>query len=189
MSAALENKKIAILVANGFEQVELTKPREALLEAGATVHIVSPESDQVQGWNHYDKADFFPVDVELKAADAANYDGLLLPGGTVNPDQLRTNKQAVAFITAFFSANKPVAAICHGPWSLVEADAVKGRTVTSWPSLQTDLKNAGATWVDQEVVVDSGLITSRNPNDIPAFNEHMIQAFAAGTTEPQLQTA
>ncbi|MCM1981628.1 type 1 glutamine amidotransferase domain-containing protein [Lyngbya confervoides] len=186
MSLTLADKKIAILVANGFEQTELTKPREALLEAGAQVHIISPESDQVQGWNHYDKADFFPVDVELTAAKADLYDGLLLPGGTVNPDQLRVNKQAIAFIKAFFKANKPVAAICHGPWSLIEADAVRDRTVTSWPSLQTDLKNAGATWVDQAVVVDNGLITSRNPDDIPAFNQQLIQAIAAGTQ--QLQT-
>ena len=185
MSTDLNNKKIAILVANGFEQVELTQPRAALEKAGAQVHIVSPESDRVRGWNHYDKADFFAVNVALDAANADEYDGLLLPGGTVNPDQLRVNDDAIAFIKAFFAANKPVAAICHGPWALIEADVVRGRKVTSWPSLKTDLSNAGATWVDQEVVVDNGLITSRNPDDIPAFNQEMIQAFAAA----QLQTA
>lgn len=185
MSTDLNNKKIAILVANGFEQVELTQPREALEKAGAQVHIVSPESDRVQGWNHYDKADFFAVDVALDAANADEYDGLLLPGGTVNPDQLRVNDNAIAFIKAFFAADKPVAAICHGPWTLIEADVVRGRKITSWPSLKTDLSNAGASWVDQEVVVDNGLITSRNPDDIPAFNQQMIQAFAAA----QLQTA
>lgn len=189
MSSLLKNKKIAILVANGFEQVELTEPRQALLDAGAQVYIVSPESEQVQGWHHYDKADFFPVDVKLEDANAEDYDGLLLPGGTVNPDQLRINKQAVQFVRAFFAASKPVAAICHGPWSLVEADVVCDRKVTSWPSLQTDLSNAGAHWVDQEVVVDNGLITSRNPDDIPAFNEQIIKAYAQGKTQKSLQTA
>lgn len=186
MPTKLDGKKVAILVANGFEQVEMTQPREALLEANAQVHIVSPESDSVQGWNHYDKADMFSVDVKLDQAKPDNYDALLLPGGTVNPDQLRMNPKAVEFVKAFFKAGKPVAAICHGPWSLIEADAVKGRKVTSWPSLQTDLRNAGANWVDQEVVVDSGLVTSRNPGDIPAFNQQMIEAFAqSGSREPQ----
>ncbi|MGF1514390.1 MAG: type 1 glutamine amidotransferase domain-containing protein [Elainellaceae cyanobacterium] len=179
----LNNKKVAILVANGFEQVELTEPRQALLDAGAEVHIVSPEDDAVQGWNHYDKADHFPVDVALKDADPSRYDALLLPGGTVNPDQLRVNDAAVAFVKAFFQASKPVAAICHGPWTLVEVGAVEGRKLTSWPSLQTDLKNAGGDWVDQEVVVDQGLITSRNPDDIPAFNQRMIEAVAQGTMQ------
>ena len=178
MSQELNNKKIAILVADGFEQVELTKPKEAFEEASAQTHIVSPNSDRVQGWNHFDKADFFSVDVPLDNADPANYDALLLPGGVANPDQLRTNDKAVQFIKSFFDAGKPVAAICHGPWSLIEADAVKGRTVTSWSSLQTDLKNAGANWVDREVVEDNGLVTSRNPDDIPAFNAKAIELFA-----------
>ncbi|NEQ29790.1 MAG: type 1 glutamine amidotransferase [Leptolyngbya sp. SIO4C5] len=183
MAQDLTGKKVAILVANGFEQVELTQPREALDKAGAETHIVSPESDRVQGWNHYDKADYFPVDVDLEKAKASAYDALLLPGGTVNPDQLRVNEKAIAFVKAFFEANKPVAAICHGPWSLAEADVVKGRKLTSWPSLRTDLQNAGGLWVDQQVVNDRGLITSRNPDDIPAFNQKMIEAIAA-TKQP-----
>ncbi|MFE4106240.1 type 1 glutamine amidotransferase domain-containing protein [Almyronema epifaneia] len=179
MAQDLTGRKVAILVANGFEQVELTQPRQALDAAGAETHIISPESDRVQGWNHYDKADYFPVDVALDKAKASNYDALLLPGGTVNPDQLRVNEKAVAFVRDFFSANKPVAAICHGPWSLAEADVVRGRKLTSWPSLRTDLQNAGGLWVDQEVVTDRGLITSRKPDDIPAFNQEMIEAIAA----------
>ena len=178
MSQQLSNQKIAILVADGFEQVELTKPKQAFEEAGAQTQIISPNSDRVQGWNHYDKADYFAVDVALEDADPADYDALLLPGGTVNPDQLRTKEKAVQFIKSFFDAGKPVAAICHGPWTLIEADVLKGRTVTSWSSLQTDLKNAGATWVDEEVVEDNGLITSRNPDDIPAFNAKAIELFA-----------
>ncbi|MGB7442475.1 MAG: type 1 glutamine amidotransferase domain-containing protein [Coleofasciculaceae cyanobacterium] len=178
MSQELNNKKIAILVTDGFEQVELTKPKQAFEDAGAQAHIISPNSDRVQGWNHYDKADFFPVDVSLDKANLADYDALLLPGGVANPDQLRTKDKAVRFIKSFFEAGKPVAAICHGPWTLIEAKVVKGRTVTSWPSLKTDLENAGASWVDQEVVEDNGLITSRNPDDIPAFNAKAIELFA-----------
>ena len=181
MSQELNNKKIAILVADGFEQVELTKPKQAFEDAGAQAHIVSPNNDKVQGWNHYDKADFFDVDVPLEQAKANDYDALLLPGGLANPDQLRTKDKAVQFVKSFFDAGKPVAAICHGPWTLVEADAVKGRTVTSFPSLQTDLKNAGANWVDMEVVEDNGLITSRNPDDLPAFNAKAIELFAKQT--------
>lgn len=175
---SLESKKVAILVANGFEQAEMTQPREALMEAGAQVVLISPEADQVQGWHHYDKADYFPVDLKLQEADPSDYDALLLPGGTVNPDQLRTNPAVVQFVKAFFTAQVPVAAICHGPWTLIEADAVRGRTVTSWPSLATDLKNAGAHWVDQEVVTDDNLITSRNPDDIPVFNQALIKALS-----------
>jgi len=178
MSNELSGKKIAILVMDGFEQVELTKPQQAFEAAGAQTEIVSPQSDRVQGWNHFDKADYFPVDVAMGDAKVADYDGLLLPGGVANPDQLRTQDQAVQFIKSFFEADKPVAAICHGPWTLIEADAVKSRKVTSWPSLKTDLINAGATWVDQEVVEDSGLITSRNPDDIPAFNQKAIALFS-----------
>ena len=178
MSQQLNNKKIAILVADGFEQVELTKPKEALEAAGAQTHIISPNSDRVQGWNHFDKADFFDVDVPLEQANVNDYDALLLPGGVANPDQLRTQDKAVQFVKSFFDAGKPVAAICHGPWTLIEAGVVKGRNVTSWSSLQTDLKNAGANWVDQEVVEDNGLVTSRNPDDIPAFNAKAIELFA-----------
>ncbi|MGB3691514.1 MAG: type 1 glutamine amidotransferase domain-containing protein [Spirulinaceae cyanobacterium] len=175
MAQALQGKKIAILVESGFEQVEMTKPRQALDEAGAQTELISPQNEKVQGWNHFDKGDTFPVDVQLDSANPTSYDGLLLPGGVANPDQLRTNDKAIQFIAAFFAANKPVAAICHGPWTLIEAGVVKGRTVTSWPSLKTDLKNAGAIWADREVVVDRGLITSRNPDDIPAFTEKMIE--------------
>lgn len=189
MAQELKGKKVAILVANGFEQVEMTKPRQALNDASAQTHLISPESGKVQGWNHYDKGDEFPVDVELDKASPDDYDALLLPGGTVNPDQLRINKKAVQFVKSFFEAGKPVAAICHGLWTLVEADVVKGRTVTSWPSLSTDLRNAGANWVDQEVVVDSGLVTSRNPNDIPAFNSKMIEEFAEGKHADQRKSA
>lgn len=178
MPNELSGKKIAILVMDGFEQAELTKPKQAFEAAGAQTEIVSPQSDRVQGWNHFDKADYFPVDIAMGDAKVADYDGLLLPGGVANPDQLRTQDQAVQFIKSFFEAGKPVAAICHGPWTLIEADVVKSRKVTSWPSLRTDLTNAGATWVDQEVVEDSGLITSRNPDDIPAFNQKAIALFS-----------
>ena len=181
----LSQKKVAILVADGFEQAELTEPKQALDDAGAQTHIVSPNSDTVQGWNHYDRGDNFPVNVTLDSANPDDYDALLLPGGVANPDQLRMNEKAVQFIQAFVAASKPVAAICHAPWTLIEAGVVKGRTVTSWPSLKTDLINAGAQWVDQEVVVDNGLITSRRPHDIPAFNRAIVEAFAAGLQEEQ----
>jgi protease I len=179
----LSGKKVAILITHGVEQVELTEPREALEEAGATTQIVSPESDRVKGWNHTDWGDEFEVDVAIERADASNYDALLLPGGVMNPDRLRMNKKAVDFVRDFFEQGKPVASICHGPWVLVEADVVRGRTVTSYPSLRTDLENAGATWVDEEVVTDKGLVTSRNPNDLPAFNRKMIEEFAEGIHE------
>lgn len=180
----LNGKKVAILVAEGFEQVELTDPRKALDAAGAQTRIVSPAKGEVQGWKHFDKADKFKVDVALEQADPNEFDALLLPGGVANPDQLRAMPKAVQFVRAFFDAGKPVAAICHGPWTLIEAGAVKGRTITSWPSLKTDLSNAGANWVDQEVVEDDGLVTSRKPPDIPAFNRKMLELFAKGT-EPQ----
>ena len=179
--AALSGMKVAILVAEGFEQVELTEPKKALDEAGAETRIVSPAKGQVQGWKHFDKADKFKVDVPLEQADASEFDALLLPGGVANPDQLRTLPAAVQFVRKFFDAGKPVASICHGPWTLIEAGAVKGRTVTSWPSLKTDLTNAGAKWVDQEVVTDNGLVTSRKPADIPAFNRKMVEQFAHAT--------
>jgi protease I len=176
----LEGRKVAILVADGFEQVEMTEPRRALEDAGARTSIVSPADGHVQGWNHFDKGDQFPVDVKLDDAGAQAFDALLLPGGVINPDQLRMQPKAVQFVRDFFLAGKPVAAICHGPWTLVEADVVRGRQVTSWPSVKTDLLNAGASWVDQEVVTDHGLVTSRKPADIPAFNRKMIEEFAEG---------
>lgn len=179
MTEELKSKKIAILVADGFEQVELTKPKAAFEEAGAKTYIVSPMDEQVQGWNHFDKADYFPVDVPLGQASPEDYDALLLPGGVANPDQLRTMDKAVQFVRAFFDADKLVFAICHAPWTLINANVVKSRKMTSWPSLQTDLKNAGADWVDQEVVMDNGLITSRNPDDIPAFNKKVIETLSA----------
>lgn len=176
----LDGKRVAILVAEGFEQAEMTEPREALNAAGARTTLVSPAEGQVQAFQHHDKGDMFPVDLPLAQADPGEFDALLLPGGALNPDQLRTQPEAVAFVKAFFEQNKPVAAICHAPWTLIEAGVVRGRTMTSWPSLQTDLRNAGATWVDQEVVTDNGLVTSRNPGDIPAFNRKMIEELAEG---------
>ena len=178
--AKLANKRVAILVSDGFEQVELTWPREALEEAGAQTSIVSPKDGEVEGWNHYDKGDKFPVDVPLAEANMDDFDALLLPGGVANPDQLRMDPDAVDFVKQFAAAGKPIAVICHGPWTLVEAGVVKGRRMTSWPSVKTDLVNAGADWVDEAVVVDNGLISSRNPGDIPAFNERMIEEFAEG---------
>ena len=181
----LKNKRVAILVGDGFEQVEMTEPRKALQDAGAKTELVSPAKQEVQGWNHQEKAGKFPVDVELDAARPEKYDALLLPGGVMNPDQLRTNPKAVVFVKSFFREGKPVAAICHGPWMLVEADVVRGRAVTSWPSVKTDLRNAGAKWLDMEVVTDHGLVTSRKPDDIPAFNRKMIEVFADGAPVPQ----
>lgn len=178
--AQLDGIKVAILVADGFEQVELTGPRKALDAAGATTHLISPAQGQVQGFNYDKPGDKLPVDLPLMGANPANYDALLLPGGVANPDNLRVIPEAVSFVKAFFEAGKPVAAICHGPWMLIEAGVVKGVTLTSWPSLQTDLRNAGATWVDQEVVTDRGLVTSRSPDDIPAFNKKIIEEFARG---------
>ena len=180
MEKKLKGKKVAILVADGFEQVELTGPQQALEEAGAETLIVSPNEESVAGWHHYDAGDLFDVDVPLEEADAGDFDALLLPGGVANPDQLRMKPEAVRFVKAFFDAGKPVAAICHGPWTLIEAGAVRGRTMTSWPSIKTDLVNAGAKWVDEPVVTDNGLVTSRKPDDIPAFNEKMIEEFAEG---------
>ncbi|HEY9622838.1 MAG TPA: type 1 glutamine amidotransferase domain-containing protein [Crinalium sp.] len=189
MAQELANKKIAILATDGVEQVELTQPKQALEQAGAKTHVISPKSGNIQGFNHHDKADQIPVDLSLESANPNDYDALVLPGGVMNPDQLRTEPKAVQFVKSFFEAGKPVAAICHGPWTLIEADVVKGRTLTSWPSLQTDLRNAGATWVDQEVVVDKGLVTSRNPHDIPAFNRKLIEEVAEGQHEEQRRSA
>jgi protease I len=185
----LTGMKIAILVADGFELPELVEPRKALDEAGAVTLIVSPMKGQVQGWKHFDKADRFAVDMPLEEADAEFFDALLLPGGVANPDQLRVLPKAVAFVRAFFDAGKPVAVICHGPWTLVEADVLSGRTITSWPSIKTDLKNAGARWVDREVVVDDGLVSSRKPDDIPAFNRKMIEEFAKSRNVRSARTA
>jgi protease I len=176
----LSNKRVAALVDNGFEQSELLEPKKALEAAGATVHVVSPQQGKVKGWKHTDWGEEVPVDVALDSADAAQYDALLLPGGVMNPDKLRGNPKAVAFVKTFVDRGLPIAAICHGPWTLIEAGGVKGRKVTSWPTLQTDLKNAGANWVDQEVVTDNGLVTSRKPDDIPAFNKKMIEEIAEG---------
>ena len=180
MGNSLKGKKIAILVADGFEQVELTGPKEALEAAGAEIEIVSPAEGEVQGWNHDDKADRFSVDMPLNLARSDDYDGLVLPGGVRNPDQLRMSTRAVEFVDGFFATGKPVAAICHAPWLLIETEVIKGRNITSWPSLKSDLTNAGAHWVDRQVVVDNGLITSRKPQDIPAFNKKMIEEFAEG---------
>jgi len=186
MSDELSGKRIAILVANeGVEQVELTEPLEAVREAGAEVELVAPEAGEVQAFNHLDKGDVFSVDRALAEADASHYDGLVLPGGVANPDQLRTRQEAIEFVRAFFAAGKPVGAICHAPWTLVEAGVVDGRTVTSWPSLKTDLQNAGADWVDEEVHVDHGLVTSRKPDDLPAFNAKIVEEFAEGVHEGQ----
>lgn len=180
MTQTLNGKKIAILVENGFEQVELTEPKKALEEAGAKTHIISPQQGEVKGWQHTEWGDKFPVDVPLAQARAGEYDGLLLPGGVMNPDKLRRNEQALAFVKAFFDEGKPVAAICHGPWTLIDAGVARGRRMTSYHSIQTDLKNAGVEWVDAEVIVDNGLVTSRKPDDIPAFNRKMIEEFAEG---------
>jgi protease I len=174
----LQGRRVAILVANGFEQVELTEPRKALDQAGAKTEIISPAEGQVKGWNHTEWGEKLPVDVTLSQAKPESYDALLLPGGVMNPDKLRMNPAAVRFVKHFVDAGKPVAAICHGPWTLIEAGGVRGRKLTSWPSLQTDLKNAGASWVDQQVVRDGPLVTSRKPDDIPAFNQEMIELFA-----------
>jgi deglycase len=176
----LNNKKVAILVADGFEQVEMTEPRKALQQAGAKTEIVSPSEGKVKGWQTKNWGDEFPVDVPLAQADASKYDALLLPGGVMNPDKLRRNEKAQQFVRAFFEAGKPVAAICHGPWMLIDAGVARGRKLTSWPSLQMDLKNAGAEWADREVVVDNGLVTSRKPDDLPAFNRKMIEEIQEG---------
>lgn len=178
--AKLNGKKVAILVCDGFEQVELTEPRRALDLEGAQTQIVSPAKTRVRGWQETNWGDYFPVDVSLSEADPDNYDALLLPGGVMNPDKLRTHPEAVQFVKSFFDAGKPVSAICHGPQLLIEADVVAGRKLTSYPSLQTDLRNAGAEWVDEEVVTDQGLVTSRKPGDIPAFNDKMVEEICEG---------
>jgi protease I len=180
MAEQLRGKRIAALVDDGFEQSELLEPKKALEEAGATVDIVSPQAFRVKGWQHSDWGQGVTVDHQVDAANADEYDALLLPGGVMNPDKLRANAGAVRFVKSFVDAGKPIAAICHGPWTLIETGATKGRRMTSWPSLATDLRNSGAQWVDEECVVDNGLVTARKPDDIPAFNEKMIEEFAEG---------
>ena len=178
--ATLSNRKVAILTEEGFEQVELTSPQEALKAAGATVHIISPKSGSIKAWDKTNWGVEVDVDRQLDDVSPDDYDALVLPGGVLNPDKLRQNKAAVAFASAFLDEGKPVAAICHGPQLLIETGMLKGRKLTSYPSLQTDLKNAGAKWVDEQVVVDQGLVTSRRPDDLPAFNKKMIEEIAEG---------
>jgi protease I len=184
MKMSLNGKKVAILVADGFEQVELTSPKEALEKAGAETQIISPSGNTVKGWDEKKWGKVFTVDVPLKRAKPDDFDALLLPGGVMNPDKLRMQEAAVEFVRAFFDENKPVAAICHGPWTLINAEVVKGRRLTSYPSIRVDLENAGADWVDETVVVDNGLVTSRKPADLPAFNRKMIEEFAEGIHKP-----
>jgi len=183
MAGKLDGKKVAILVADGFEQVEMTKPREALNAAGAETKIVSLKSGQIQGMNHMEKGDKFDVDLTLDDARPEEFDALMIPGGLYNPDALRSNEDALDFARQFFKAGKPVAAICHGPQVLISADLVRGRKMTSWPAIKVDMRNAGARWVDEEVVVDNGLVSSRKPDDIPAFNNKMIEEFGEGRHE------
>jgi protease I len=185
----LDGKRIAFLVApEGVEQVELTEPWKAVEGEGATPELVSTDSGSIQAFNHLDKADTFDVDKVVGDADASDYDGLVLPGGVANPDFLRMDEGAVAFTRAFFEQAKPVAVICHGPWTLVEAGVLKGRTITSWPSLKTDIENAGGRWVDEEVVVDEGLVSSRNPDDLPAFCAKAVEEFCEGEHAAQARS-
>jgi protease I len=186
MSDRLQGKKIAFLTSNeGVEQVELTEPLKAVREAGAEAELLAPEAGEIQAFNHLDKGDSFDVDRVVGEADPGEYDGLVLPGGVANPDQLRTKPDALQFVRGFFEAGKPVGVICHGPWTLIDAGVAEGRTLTSWPSLQTDLQNAGAQWVDEEVHVDQGLVSSRKPDDLEAFNAKIVEEFAEGVHEGQ----
>ena len=185
----LDGKKVAILVADGFEQVEMTKPRQALDEAGAETKIVSLKKGKIQGMNHMEKGDKFDVDLTLDEARPEEFDALMIPGGLYNPDAMRSNEEALDFSRHFFEAGKPVAAICHGPQVLISANLVRGRKMTSWPAIQVDMRNAGANWVDHEVIVDNGLVSSRKPDDIPAFNKKMIEEFAEGRHARQTQMA
>ena len=189
MTGKLDGKKVAILVTDGFEQVEMTKPRQALDEAGAETKIVSLKSGKIQGMNHTDKGDKFDVDLTLDEARPEEFDALLIPGGLMNPDALRSNDDALEFTRHFFREGKPVAAICHGPWVLIDAGVVRGRTLTSWPAIKNDVKNAGGKWINEEVVVDNGLVTSRKPDDIPAFNKKMIEEFCEGRHEAMATVA
>ncbi len=187
MADELQGKRVAFLATDMVEQVELTEPWKAVKEAGATPELVSLDEGEIQGFNHYDKADTFTVDRTVEEARADDYDALVIPGGVGNPDTMRTDENAVDFTRQFFEQGKPVGVICHGPWMLVEAGVVRGRRVTSWPSLQTDIRNAGGEWVDEEVVVDEGLVTSRKPDDLPAFNAKIVEEFAEGKHEQQAQ--
>jgi protease I len=183
-SARLQGQKIAFLVAQeGVEEVELTQPWNAVREAGGTPKLIAPETGEVQAFNHLDKSSTYPVDETLADADPDDYDALVLPGGVANPDQLRTDERAIGFVQSIFSSGKPVGVICHGPWTLVEADLVRGRTLTSWPSLQTDIRNAGGEWIDKEVVTDQGLVSSRKPDDLAAFCAKIVEEFAEGRHE------
>jgi len=195
MADKLSGKRVAILAADGFEEVELTKPRKALDDAGAKTAVVSVKSGEIQGMNHADKGEKVAVDLTLADAKPQEFDALMIPGGLMNPDTLRSTEEALDFVRHFFREKKPVAVICHGPWVLIDAGVIRGRTLTSWPAIKTDVRNAGATWLDQEVVVDNGLVTSRKPDDIPAFNEKMIEEFCegrhqatSGTASTQLET-
>jgi len=181
----LSGKRVAIIAADMFEQVELVEPRKALDDAGAETEVISMKPGEIQGFNHFDKGDTVKVDKTIEEADASDYDALMIPGGVGNPDQMRGDENMVEFVRAFFEAGKPVAAICHAPWMLVEADVVRGRKLTSWPTLQTDIRNAGGTWVNEEVVVDQGLVTSRKPDDIPAFNRKMVEEIREGVHKGQ----
>jgi protease I len=187
MANELQGKKIAFLAADGVEQVELTEPWKAVEEAGGTPELLSIEAGEIQGFNHLDQGDTFSVDKEVAEADAADYDGLVLPGGVANPDFLRGDEKAVGFVRDFFNKGKPVGVICHGPWTIVEAGVVKGRTITSWPTLRTDIQNAGGKWVDEEVVVDAGLVSSRKPDDLPAFCAKIVEEFAEGEHAEQAE--
>ena len=189
MPASLQGRRIAFLATDGVEQAELTEPWKAVEAAGGRPELISTESGEVQAFNHLDKADTFKVDRTAKEADPSDYDGLVLPGGVANPDNLRLHEDAVAFARGFFEQAKPVGVICHGPWTLIEADVVRGRTITSWPSLRTDITNAGGRWVDEEVVVDEGLVSSRKPDDLPAFCAKVVEEFCEGRHEAQRQSA
>ena len=189
MSKQLEGKKVAILATDGFEQVELTDPKKNLESAGATVEVLSIKTGKIKGWNHTDWGTSVQVDHLVKEAKVEDYDALVLPGGQMNPDSLRIDKNAIAFIEAFVKSGKPVAAICHGPWTLIEAGVVEGRKMTSWPSVRTDLQNAGARWVDEEVVQDGNIITSRKPDDIPAFSKTVIEAISTGSSKHRMAGA
>lgn len=180
MAGRLDGKRVAVLATDGFEQVELTKPVEALRAEGALVEVVAPKAGDIQGFKHHDKGDKTAVDKTLAEVEAADYDALVLPGGVINPDALRLEPEAISFIADFHGAGKPIGAICHGPWTLIDAKAVEGRRMTSWPSLQTDLRNAGAEWADEEVIVDRGLVTSRKPDDLPAFCARLVEEIAEG---------
>ncbi len=189
MADTLKGKKVAIIAADMVEQVELLEPRKALDDAGAKTELISIKPGEIQGFNHFDPGDKIKVDKLIEEVDASDYDALLIPGGVGNPDQLRGDENMVSFVREFFEQGKPVAAICHGPWVLVEAGVVKGRKLTSWPTLQTDIRNAGGNWVDEQVVTDQGMVTSRKPDDIPAFSKKMIEEFAEGVHTGQREKA